>query len=71
MKNYASKSGWQFNLVTYQNLPQFLSKDNYDQCMKLLSFINKNFKQMRADIIRLFLLKENGGMWVDASTFFV
>jgi hypothetical protein len=26
---------------------------------------------MRADIIRLELLKDNGGMWVDSSTFFV
>ena len=26
---------------------------------------------MRADIIRLQLLKDNGGMWVDSSTFFV
>ena len=39
--------------------------------MRLLAEVDQSFKQVRADIIRLLLLKENGGMWVDSSTFFI
>jgi hypothetical protein len=71
MQQQAASSGWQFNLVTYDNLPQYLTPGSYAECMRLLDGINWGLKQMRADIIRLELLKDNGGMWVDSSTFFV
>lgn len=57
MDQYCRKSGWEFNLVTYDNLRQFLSSENYAECLRLLNGINFEFKQMRADIIRLELLK--------------
>ena len=71
MNEYARKSGWEFNLITYKNLDQFLNPENYERCLRLLTEVDQSFKQVRADIIRLLLLKENGGMWVDSSTFFI
>jgi hypothetical protein len=71
MREYAVRSGWKFHLTTNDNLHEFLSRENYDNCLKLLALVGKEFKQKRADIIRLYLLKENGGMWIDSSTFFI
>ena len=71
MEEYATNSDWQFKLVTYDNLDTFLTEESYDECMRILDSINFEFKQMRADIIRLELLKDNGGIWVDSSTFFI
>ena len=71
MRQYATKSGWQFNLVKYDNLAEYLTPESYKECLRILETISTNFKQMRADIIRLELLKDNGGMWIDSSSFFL
>jgi len=68
-KNSLFKHNSEFKIVT-------LNRQNYKDYANLPNFITEKFKkgeitiQKFANIIRLYLLKEYGGLWVDATIYF-
>ena len=72
MIHYSKESNWTFTFLTKQNLTRFISLESQVRMNKMIT--NKFHKLMvphYADIYRLFLLYENGGMWIDANSFFM
>ena len=70
MAYYAKKSGWEFHLVTDETLSQFVSLEGLERMNRMLTESKHHLGMAnRADIIRLFLLSEHGGMWLDTNSF--
>jgi hypothetical protein len=70
MIHFAAVSGWEFRLTTSSNLNDFLSEESQTTFKKITENIDVPLPNL-SDIIRTFLLHDNGGMWVDATTLFV
>jgi mannosyltransferase OCH1-like enzyme len=73
MIHYAAISGWEFRFITPSNLTDYLTEESQEKMKQITDkFEEHNIGvQQSVDIYRLFLLYDNGGMWVDASTLFV
>jgi hypothetical protein len=73
MRHYAEISGWEFRFVTLSNLTDFLTEESQEKMKRITDqFEEHNIGvQQTVDIYRIFLLYDNGGMWVDATTLFV
>lgn len=72
MAHFSSISGWEFRFLSNHNYSRFLS--NHSQARLDSIYLNSNHKigkQNWADLMRLFLIYENGGMWIDTNSFFL
>jgi len=71
MAYYAQKSGWELRFLSDANITQFISPANMLRIDAMYNTSKHELRyQNRADLIRLFLLYENGGMWLDTNSFF-
>lgn len=72
MDHFSRISGWEFRFLSNHNYTQFLSKESLDRLDNMyLNSEHKISKQNWADLMRLFLVYENGGMWIDTNSFFL
>jgi hypothetical protein len=72
MAHFSSMSGWQFHFLSNHNYTQFISEQSRNRLdMMYATSKHKIWKQNWADLMRLFLIYENGGMWVDTNSFFL
>lgn len=72
MAHYSRISGWEFRFLSNENYTRFLSKESLARLDNMyLNSEHKISKQNWADLMRLFLVFENGGMWIDTNSFFL
>lgn len=72
MAHFSSASGWEFRFLSNLNYSRFLSSDSQARLDRIYrSSVHKIGKQNWADLMRLFLVYENGGMWLDTNSFFL
>jgi len=71
MRHFAQESSWEFRYLTQDNYTDYLSKESQELYKRLTSLAVYDLKPpQKVDIIRLLIIYENGGMWVDSSTIF-
>ena len=72
MEHFSRTSGWDFRFLSNHNYSRFLSQDSQDRLDRMYrTSEHKISKQNWADLMRLFLVYENGGMWLDTNSFFL
>jgi len=64
IKRKASLNNWKVYFITHENVNQYVDKKFYNK------FINLNSVRF-SDFLRLKLLYDNGGAWIDASTIII
>ena len=65
IKNWKKNNpDWKINILNENNLQEYINTDLFDEIT-----VKNSFKQKKADLIRLLLLKKYGGIWLDASIF--
>lgn len=67
-RHYAQNSGWTYNLLSKDNIHHYIDVNRLENIWKKNKILNL---QAYADILRVLLLLEYGGMWIDANTFFI
>lgn len=72
MGYYSNMSGWEFRFLSNHNYTEYISKESLARLDKMYTQSkHKLERQNWADLMRLFLIYENGGMWVDTNSFFL
>ena len=66
-QHIATKHDWEFRLLSKHNYTRFINPAILDPVYKLLP---RQQPQSRADLIRIQLMLEHGGMWMDANSYF-
>ncbi len=68
---YAHKSNWKFNIINSTSIYNYISQ----QSVLKLNFIKDKKKDLTpnnlADLYKVFVLYENGGLWLDCSNVLV
>jgi mannosyltransferase OCH1-like enzyme len=68
IRHYAEISGWELILLNNENIYEYLTSDS---SLKILDIRDKRSDlliQALADIYRIFILHDNGGMWLDITS---
>ncbi len=72
MAYYSNISGWQFRFLSNQNYTNYISEENRNRLDKMYTHSKHIIgRQNWADLMRLFLIHQNGGMWIDTNSFFL
>ena len=76
IKHFAGVSGWEVTIVDNDSVFEYLTEESgkrLRQAKERISVLleNRPSPQDLADLHRLFLLQDNGGMWVDISSVFL
>lgn len=73
MIHYARESGWEFNLITDENYTKPFTPETAFRVERVFKQMEGKvpFVQAKSDIIRAFLMLDQGGLWVDANTIFL
>jgi hypothetical protein len=71
MIHYSENSHFQFRLLTAQNITDFIPQEAQKKIKYILSLDQSSEPSQLVDLYRSYLIYEQGGIWVDSTTFFI
>jgi mannosyltransferase OCH1-like enzyme len=71
LRHFAEVSGWELILLSNENIFNYLSPETSEKLRDMKSKIGKVSPTALSDLHRIFVMYENGGMWIDISSVMV
>jgi mannosyltransferase OCH1-like enzyme len=71
LRHFAEVSGWELIVLSDESVFNFLSPESSEKLRNMKSKLGKISSTSLSDLHRIFIMYENGGMWIDISSVMV